>query len=220
MMNVSKHYGTGNHPGVIMQINKQIRVRLLHAEPVVSAGLRAILGNSNLNLFLDDKSPLTELNDAVVIADYRSGIDFCKDKVCEPRHSGNRVLIVTQCAREFEVRTAVEYGVLGYLLQSCVPDELTNAVISLSNGRRYLSDHVARSLVDSMSHNELTGREADVLQLLGKGHCNKLIARELGIGAGTVKSHLKRVMSKLNVTARTQAVVVATQRGLIGAETS
>jgi DNA-binding CsgD family transcriptional regulator len=71
-----------------------------------------------------------------------------------------------------------------------------------------------------MSHNELTGREADVLQLLGKGYCNKLIARELDIGVGTVKSHLKRVMSKLNVTARTQAVVVATQRGLIGAETS
>jgi DNA-binding NarL/FixJ family response regulator len=203
-----------------MQINKQITVRLMHADPVVSAGLRAILGSSNLNLSLDDTSPLTELNGAIVIADYRSGIDFYQDKMREPRHSGNRVLLVTQCAKEWEVRHAVEYGVHGFLLQSCVPDELTNAVISLSHGRRYLSDRVTRSLADSMSLSELTGREADVLQLLGKGYCNKLIARELGIGVGTVKSHLKGVMSKLNVTARMQAVLVATQLGLISAETA
>jgi DNA-binding NarL/FixJ family response regulator len=103
----------------------------MHADPVVSAGLRVILGSSNnLNLSLDDMSPLTEPNGAVVIADYRSGIDFSKE-------------------------IAVEYGVHGFLLQSCVPDELTNAVISLSSGRCYLSNRVTHCLADSMSHSEL-----------------------------------------------------------------
>ena len=55
-----------------------------------------------------------------------------------------------------------------------------------------------------------------MLQLLGQGHCNKLIAREMGIGVGTVKSHLQAILNKLNATARTHAVVLATQRGLIG----
>jgi DNA-binding NarL/FixJ family response regulator len=156
MMNASKHYSVGYPPGGIMQLNTQIIVRLMHADPVVSAGLRAILGSSNnLNLSLDDMSPLTEPNGAVVIADYRSGIDFSKEVMREPCYGGNRVLIVTQCAKEWEVRHAVEYGVHGFLLQSCVPDELTNAVISLSSGRCYLSNRVTHCLADSMSHSEL-----------------------------------------------------------------
>ena len=66
-----------------------------------------------------------------------------------------------------------------------------------------------------LGNTTLTGRETDVLQLLAQGCCNKSIARKLGIGVGTVKTHVKGVMSKLDATARTHAVVVATQRGLI-----
>jgi predicted transcriptional regulator len=54
-----------------------------------------------------------------------------------------------------------------------------------------------------------------VLELLATGRCNKVIARDLGISVGTVKTHLKGVMTKLGATARTHAVVLATQRGLV-----
>ncbi|RZA34551.1 MAG: response regulator transcription factor [Lysobacteraceae bacterium] len=81
--------------------------------------------------------------------------------------------------------------------------------------QRYLSESMTRSVADSLTRESLTGRETDVLQLLAQGCCNKSIARKLGIGVGTVKTHVKGVMSKLDATARTHAVVVATQRGLI-----
>jgi two-component system NarL family response regulator len=59
-----------------------------------------------------------------------------------------------------------------------------------------------------------------VLQLLGKGYCNKLIARALGIGIGTVKTHIKSLLDKLNATTRTHAVIIAAQRGLVSNGTS
>lgn len=82
-------------------------------------------------------------------------------------------------------------------------------------GRRFLSAAVTRSVADSLGREHLSGRETDVLQLLAEGCCNKTIARRLGIGVGTVKTHVKGVMSKLDATARTHALVVATQRGLV-----
>src|SRR5205085_4074433 len=82
-------------------------------------------------------------------------------------------------------------------------------------GIRYLSEAVSRSVAASLGRASLTERETDVLQLLAEGCCNKLIARRLGIGVGTVKTHVKGVMSKLDATARTHAVVVAAARGLI-----
>ncbi len=61
----------------------------------------------------------------------------------------------------------------------------------------------------------LTPRETQVLQLMALGHCNKMIARDLGIGVGTVKTHAKGLFSKLGASARTQAVVMAARRGLV-----
>ncbi|MGO4379517.1 response regulator transcription factor [Pseudoduganella sp. RAF53_2] len=103
----------------------------------------------------------------------------------------------------------------GYVLQSCVLQELEPALLAMSCGRNYISSRADRAIANSWYRADLTGRERDVLQLLGKGHCNKLIAREPGLAEETVKTHLKNVMSKLNVSARVQAVVVANERGLL-----
>jgi two-component system NarL family response regulator len=81
---------------------------------------------------------------------------------------------------------------------------------------RYLSAELSRCVADSFTRIGLTSRETDVLQLLAQGQCNKSIARELGIGVGTVKTHVKGLFDKLGATARTHAVVLATRRGLVG----
>ena len=132
--------------------------------------------------------------------------------------SRQRVLLVTHEGKDGEVRRAIASGVHGYLVQSEAPAELSTAVLYLSDGQRYLSGSVQRCMADSDSQSELTRREDDVLQLMGQGYCNKLIARTLGISLGTVKSHVKAVLEKLNATARTHAVVIAAQRGMIGNE--
>ncbi|WP_273027724.1 LuxR C-terminal-related transcriptional regulator [Massilia timonae] len=190
-------------------------VHIIHTDPVMTAGLHAILADrQEWRVSTHPSQPEARQAARVLVADYDTGLALAR----QPEHAGLRrpsVLIVTQLDKEWEVRLALDAGVHGYVLQSCSQDELLEAVASLAQGQRYLSESVTRSVADSLSRETLTGRETDVLQLLAEGCCNKSIARRLGIGVGTVKTHVKGVMSKLDATARTHAVVVATQRGLI-----
>lgn len=190
-------------------------IHIMHADPVMTAGLHAIIAElPELRVTTNLRQPEAQRVARVLVADYDTGIALARQPMSDsPRHPS--VLIVTQLDKEFEVRIAMDAGVHGYVLQSCSPDELQKAVITLAQGQRYLSESVTRSVADSLSRETLTGRETDVLQLLAQGCCNKSIARKLGIGVGTVKTHVKGVMSKLDATARTHAVVVAAQRGLI-----
>lgn len=185
-------------------------VHIVHRDAVMAAGLRAILAACPaLRVSAHPDRPDALAGPGVTIADYETGVALARQR-------GQRgILIVTQLDREWDVRRAMEAGVHGFLLQSCSPDELHEAVAALLLGRRFLSAAVTRSVADSLGREHLTGRETEVLQLLAEGCCNKTIARRLGIGVGTVKTHVKGVMSKLDATARTHAVVVATQRGLV-----
>jgi DNA-binding NarL/FixJ family response regulator len=190
-------------------------VHIMHADPVMTVGLHAILAElPELRVSTSLRQPEGQRVARVLVADYDTGIALARRPMPEAlRHPA--VLIVTQLDKEWEVRIAMDAGVHGYVLQSCSPDEVQKAVTALAQGQRYLTESVTRSVADSLSRETLTGRETDVLQLLAQGCCNKSIARKLGIGVGTVKTHVKGVMSKLDATARTHAVVVATQRGLI-----
>jgi DNA-binding NarL/FixJ family response regulator len=193
-----------------MQAGQPIKIQIMHADPVVRAGLHTILLSSagDSNLVVEHSDFLVD--GTIVLSDYDSGIAMSR---CAP--GGVRVLIVAQSVKEWEVRTALDSGVLGYVPQMRVPEVLAEAMTALSRGQRYLTGCVSSIVGNGLASAGLTGRESEVLQLLGKGYCNKLIARELEIGVGTVKCHVKKVLSKLNAKARTHAVVVASQRGLL-----
>lgn len=196
----------------------QPNVHIMHRDAVMTAGLQALLATpGEFALTNHARQPQGQSHAQVIVADYDTGIGLARALPQDRFGQAARVLIVTQLDKEWEVRTAMDAGVHGYLLQGCTADELVRAVRQLGQGMRYLSEAVTRCVADSLSRENLTGRETDVLQLLAKGCCNKSIARELGIGVGTVKTHVKGLMSKLDATARTHAVVVATQRGLIDA---
>jgi two-component system NarL family response regulator len=208
--------GSGNAGATGLQGDK-VKVAIAHGDAIVNAGLAALLGAG------DDMQVTIASGDAghagadVVIVDHRGGLEYMRR--CANAHHGEtpaRVLIVTQMEREWEVRTAMMAGVHGYLLQSADPEQLLTAVRTLSRGLRYLSADLSRCVADSFTRIGLTSRETDVLQLLAQGQCNKSIARELGIGVGTVKTHVKGLFDKLGATARTHAVVLATRRGLVG----
>lgn len=200
-----------------MSFSERIVIHVMHADPIMNAGLMALLsGAADLALSSHFDQPSAEGQAELIITDYASALAACRRPQAERNGKPQRTLIVTHFEKEWEVRSAIDAGVHGYLLQRCAPDELLKAVRLLSSGQRFLSEAVTRSVADSLTRENLTGRETDVLQLLAEGCCNKSIARELGIGVGTVKTHVKGLMSKLEATARTHAVVVATQRGLIG----
>jgi DNA-binding NarL/FixJ family response regulator len=190
-------------------------VHIMHTDSVMEAGLCAILSKQDGFTVSGRAQCLAQGTAEVIVADYDSGITASAQMQRDRNNHAPFVLIVTELDKEWDIRVAMESGVHGYLLQGCSAEELVRAVSMLSQGIRYLSESVTRRVADSLSRESLTNRENDVLQLLAQGCCNKLIARALGIGVGTVKTHVKGLMSKLNATARTHAVAIAVQRGLI-----
>jgi DNA-binding NarL/FixJ family response regulator len=200
-----------------MPISSPCRVAVQHEDPVVAAGLRALLGGLPDLQLLPPAAPAGSA--AVVVADYRSALALHTLAQLEA-HAGRpaaRVMVFTSAGREREVRCALDAGLHGYLLQGCTGEEIAAGVRALVRGERYLCAAALQCLADSLAHRPLTGREADVLQGLAQGLGNKAIGRALGIAEGTVKAHVKAVLDKLQARTRTQAVVVAAQRGLVGA---
>lgn len=124
------------------------------------------------------------------------------------------VVMTTMCGDE-DVYRALQAGASGYLLKDCSQHELVNCIRTVSQGRKYLQPAASIQLAERMASDDLTGRQADVLGWLAEGLSNKEIARHLGVAEGTVKTHMKGLLHKLEVKTRTQAVQMALKRGLI-----
>jgi len=181
---------------------------IMHADPVIHAGLQTLLGHS-LDWVLAP-SGFSEIKPSLVLADYETAMEFAPSQIKD-----TPFLVITNDDREWQAHAALSAGIRGYLLQSCAVDELIHAVRQVLEGRVYLSKALNEQMASNFTRIMLTRREVDVLRLLGEGNCNKLIARELGIGLGTVKTHVKSVMTKLGARARTEAVVLASKYGML-----
>jgi DNA-binding NarL/FixJ family response regulator len=194
-----------------------IRVLIAHPTPLVSVGLQVALG-AHADLQIVPGPDSTDTPDEVdlagadvVVADCDLGVHWASSA----RPSGCRVLIVTIDESEASIRRAIEAGAHGYLLLTSRLEAIVNAVRSIHRGNRAIDPTVAAKMMTSLHHPRLTGREHDILRFLLLGLSNKTIAARLGRSPGTVKSHVKSVLSKLNATNRTHAVSVARQRGLV-----
>ena len=134
-----------------------------------------------------------------------------------------RVLVLTSFGEDEQIFPAVSAGAAGYLLKDVQPQELVRAIRAAHQGEALLHPAVAARLMEEFSsghphagaESSLTGREREVLELIGRGLPNKLIARELGIAEKTVKTHVSSILSKLGVTDRTQAALYAVRNGLL-----
>ncbi len=125
-----------------------------------------------------------------------------------------RIVVLTTYEGDEDIHQALEAGAMGYLIKGMPHEELVGALRKVHTGHRFLPPPVARALASRMPDGELSVREKQVLSLLVKGRSNREIADELAIKEATVKSHVSVILMRLNVTDRTQAVVVALQRGL------
>lgn len=209
-----------------MEFTNRISVLVLHRDPVAREGLLAAFAryhdievvNAPGNP-IDARSlrPLTSRFWAdVVVADYDCGSTLASRS---ERRSGApdalKIMILAAGYREWEVRSALERGVLGYVLVGCALDDLASGGRAVHRGARHMSPEVAQRLAESFAGEPLTTREEEVLRLVVQGMGNKSIARRLEIAVGTVKSHLKGVFDKLGVDSRTQAICAAERRGLL-----
>jgi DNA-binding NarL/FixJ family response regulator len=138
-----------------------------------------------------------------------------------------RVLILTTFNVDETVYAALRAGASGYLLKDAAPDDLPAAVRAVAGGDAWLDPPVARNLITEFASrpqasgpepaalDQLTAREREVLVLAAHGLSNTELAEHLVLGEATIKTHISRVIMKLGVRDRTQAVVAAYRSGLV-----
>jgi two-component system NarL family response regulator len=126
-----------------------------------------------------------------------------------------RFLVLTTYDSEDNVVRAMQAGAHGYLLKGASRTALTDAIVRVHAGLRYIPPDLADRVLPRPAEESLSEREVEVLNAIAGGMNNKEIAEELGIAESTVKGHLNHVFSKLGVTDRTKALVLAVRRGLI-----
>ncbi|MBD2072361.1 response regulator transcription factor [Phormidium sp. FACHB-592] len=125
-----------------------------------------------------------------------------------------RIIVLTTYDTDEEIYRGLRAGAKGYLLKDSEPEELLTAIRTVNRGQQYIPPNVAAKLVQRMTGPELSDRELEVLQLIGQGMSNQEISTALNISESTVKTHVNRILSKLNVKDRTQAAITALKRGI------
>jgi len=126
-----------------------------------------------------------------------------------------RIVILTTYDGDEDVHRGLLAGASAYLLKQSGLDEVLLCVRQVAANRRYLAPGLAEKLAGRVNANRLSRRELEILAHLSAGMSNKMIARTENIGVGTVKYHVNNILSKLNVSCRTEAACVAARRGLI-----
>src|SRR4029078_6376623 len=125
------------------------------------------------------------------------------------------VIVLTTYDTDDEISRALKAGAKAYVLKDIAADALVGCIHDVLAGKTYLAPAAAAKLARGRTRVQLTPRELATLRLLAEGKSNKEIANSLGIAERTVKTHLGHLFEKLGVTSRTEAVKVATRRGLV-----
>lgn len=214
-----------------------IRILLADDQTLIRAGFRALLdaepdmqvvgeagtGRDAVGLALQEAPD-------VVLMDIRmpdgDGLDATRRIMAEPRLAGTRIIILTTFELDEYIAEAVRAGAAGFLLKDTEPAELIRAVRVVHDGDALLSPSVTRRIMaqlalhsrasaEPVALEQITGREREVLALVGEGLNNAEIAERLFITPLTAKTHVSRIMNKLMVRDRAQLVVLAYESGLV-----
>jgi DNA-binding NarL/FixJ family response regulator len=219
-----------------------VRVVIVDNEPLTRAGI-VILANAEEDITVvaeaaDGQDALTQIRahrPDVVLMDVRmprtDGVAATRAVIDEAltTQSGQpiRIIILTVFHLDEYVHAALRAGASGYLLKDAAPTDIAAAIRAVAAGQAWLGPAVTRRLIDEFATRpdqhtptptqmtQLTPREREVLTLLAHGLSNADVAGQLSISQATVKTHLARVMMKLEVQEKAQAVAAAYQTGLV-----
>ena len=218
-------------------MNDHVRVLIVDDDDLMRAGLRAVL-SSDASVEVvgeavdgqDAVGRMPRLRPDVVLMDVRmprlDGISATREIVEAAPDA--RVLILTTFEDDDYIFGALSAGASGFLLKRTKPEELIAAIHTVGAGEALLAPSVTRRVVDRMAQripvaatraeerlDELTPRERDVLDLVARGLSNREIADALVVEESTVKTHVKRILTKLDVRDRVHAVILAYETGLV-----
>jgi RNA polymerase sigma factor (sigma-70 family) len=172
-----------------------------------------------------------ELHPDVVLMDIRmpveDGISATRRIAEDERLAGTHVLVLTTFDVDEYVYDALSAGASGFMLKDAEPDDIVRAVRTVAKGDALIQPSVTRRLIETFVDSrvravraehelsDLTDRESEILKLVAHGMTNEQIAEQLVISPATVKTHLARVMNKLDAHDRAQLVVIAYETGLV-----
>ncbi len=125
-----------------------------------------------------------------------------------------RIIVLTTYAGDVQAAGALKAGASGYLLKNLVRKELLETIRVVHAGKRRVPPEIATEIAEHVADDALTEREIEVLRRVAAGKSNKVIAAELDISEGTVKTHMKSILPKLDASDRTHAVMIALKRGI------
>ncbi|HSU54950.1 MAG TPA: response regulator transcription factor [Candidatus Dormibacteraeota bacterium] len=188
-------------------------VALVNTEPDMQVVAEAADGQQAVDTFENCRPDLVLMDLRMPI---KSGIEATAE-ICA-QHPEAGVLMLTTFEGDEDIFRALQAGAKGYVLKSSSGDELIPALRAVACGEKWIPDEVASRLASRQMFGHLTPRELEVLQYLAKGLANKEIADVLHISDHTAKDHLKKILGKLKVVDRTEAVTAALQRGIIHLE--
>jgi len=198
-----------------------LKVLVAHNEPLIAAGLHAtLLHRDEFDVSATEPASLAQTPVAhddvdVVLADCRTGIHLARCARSGRQATRPHIVIVTRDESEASIRCAMEAGARGYLFLGATPNAVIEAIRCAAHGGIALDPFVATKMLDSLNGEPITSRELQVLGLVMRGSPDKAIASRLGISVGTVKSHVKRLLAKLQAHSRTEAAAIAQRRGLV-----
>ena len=215
-----------------------IRVLIVDDDDLMRAGLRGVLSTDADIEVVGEAGDGSEvvyrtrlLRPDVVLMDVRmpdlDGISATRELLAA--FPDVKVVILTTFEQDDYIFGALSAGASGFLLKRTRPEELVVALHTIAEGDALLSPSVTSRVVERMAQqpspdaerdarlDELTSREREVLELVARGLSNGEIAETLVIGGSTVKTHVKRILTKLGARDRVQAVIIAYESGLVQA---
>lgn len=211
-----------------------ITVVIADDQAVVRAGLRMILEANGIEVVGEAadgavaRELAEQLEPAVVLMDIRMPVVDGIEATAAIVGAGlkTRVLVLTTYGVDQNIYDALKAGASGFLLKTDPPERLVEAVRAVAAGETPLAADVTALLIDHYLGRrdvedapvviaDLTPREIDVLTLIARGRSNAEIASELYVGEGTVKTHVARILAKLDLRDRTQAAIYAYEHGVV-----
>jgi two-component system, NarL family, response regulator len=202
-----------------------IRVLLADDHPIVREGLIAILrSEKDISVVAQaaDGEEACALYDRhspdVLMLDLRmprkDGVQVINELMAF-RRPKPRIIVMTTYETEADIRRALQAGAKSYLVKGASPEQILETVRKVAGGESSLLPRIASKFTESLTHPELSPRELQVLRQVAAGTSNKEIGLQLQITEHTVKAHLKSILTKLGAMGRTEAIAIATKRGLI-----
>ena len=201
-----------------------IRVLIVDDHSVVRRGIAAIINMEDDAVVVGQAGDGAEaielwrrLKPDVVLMDLRmpgmEGVEAIRRIRAEDNEAG--IIVLTTFDHDEDIYAGLRAGAKAYLLKDVEPEELFRCIRAVHAGEAYLQPKVAAKLAQRMHEEPLTEREEQILKLLAEGKSNRAIGQVLHITESTVKSHMKSLFVKLDVTSRAEAIALAARRGLV-----